>query len=123
MAQPTGESQGRGRKPADSWSYKKADDTVVKVKITIPSLDEFTKAQQAEFAEIGLRQAARSTFQREMKEIESKVETNRELVALAKASFDKGPKLDKFLAGIVSEFPTSWEFGGDIEDETEETEE
>lgn len=125
MSQPS-ESQGRGRKPANEWSYKTTElkdkkgrittpSRTVKVKIAVPAISTFTKAEQAEFAELGLRQAARQTFQAQMKELETKISTNIDLVKLAKSTFPAGEKLDVFLKGVASRFPSSWTYGGEMD--------
>lgn len=144
MSQPTG-NEKRGRKASNKWSFKQSDGVKHTVTITVPELASYPEAKIREFAELGLRQAARMAFQLDFKRLEAKVGPNKEALEKAIQFFLKPPEKMKGKVkpakdrqeaeemalmqmsimdpeATVFELPDTWTFGGEVVGEDEESE-
>jgi hypothetical protein len=120
MAQPNGKGK-RGRKPTNEWTFKTADETEIKVTVSIPPIESFPLEKQREFAIAGLRQNASSAFRKEYKGLEGAISTNQKAVADIVAAFKPTPEqLAMFLKDKPIAFPTHWAYPLDAKVETEE---
>lgn len=112
MSQPSGENK-RGRKPADSWTWKDDSDKEYKVAVTVKEPAEYNEETRKKALETGLRMIARQSFTQYMSETIPAIVVNLKMRdELVKAFKPTEKQLNDFMKGKAVEVPTEWTFEG-----------